>query len=185
MLRRRRWMGGNRELHNGVIRNLEEYARVSIDWAERWELKFDTANTKAVHFSWRRGLRKLLRLMLTAKIKVGSSFIKFDRKATRYLWVWIDDHPMFKDHYNRCMKKARVSEAGLRSFTETHSVLPACVRPVQIASVQAITQYRSSVCNGSRFGPSKWFSSVPEQSKNPTCIPSAGFTGTGHTKVGL
>jgi len=47
-------------------------------------------------------------------------------------------HQTFKEHHNRCMKKARTTEARIQSLTGTHGVVPACVRAVQIECVQAV-----------------------------------------------
>jgi len=117
---------------NQVIGKLEACVRVSIDWAERWELEFDTAKTKAALFTRRRGHKKHLRLKLTAKVRVGNGFVRFNREATRWLGVWVDAHLTLKEHHNGCMKKARAAEARLWSLTGTHGVVPACVRAVQI-----------------------------------------------------
>ena len=46
---------------NEVVRQLEASARVSIDWVERQELEFDTANTEAALFTSRRGHKTHLR----------------------------------------------------------------------------------------------------------------------------
>jgi hypothetical protein len=128
-----------------VVRKLESCARESIDWAERRELEFDTAKTEAALVTRRRGHKKHLRPKLTAKIRVGNGFVRFNKEATRWLGVWMDAHLTFKEHHNRCMKKARAAEARLRSLTRTYGVVPACVRAVQIACVQAVALYGSEL----------------------------------------
>jgi hypothetical protein len=70
-----------------VVRKLESCARESIDWVERQELEFDTAKTEAALFTRRRGHKKHLRPKLTAKIRVGNDFVKFNVEATRWLGV--------------------------------------------------------------------------------------------------
>jgi len=130
---------------NQVVRKLEACARESIDWAERRELEFDTAKTEAVLFTRRRGHKKHLRPKPTAMIRVGNGYIKFNKEATRWLGVWMDTHLRFKEHHNRCMKKARATEARLRSLTAMYGIVPACVSAVQIAWVQAVTLYGSEL----------------------------------------
>jgi hypothetical protein len=76
--------------------------------------------------------------MLTRKIWVGNSFIKYIKEATRWQGVSMDDHLTFKEHYNRCMKKARAGEAGLRLLTGLCGVVPTCVRAVHLACAQAV-----------------------------------------------
>jgi hypothetical protein len=83
-----------------------------------------------------RAHKKHLRPKHTAKIRVGNGLVRFINDATRCLGVWIDAHLTFKDHRNRCMKKAMAPEPRLRSLTQTYGVVPACVSAVQIASIQ-------------------------------------------------
>jgi len=99
-----------------VVRKMEFCARESLDWAERREREFDTANTKAAHFTRRHGHKKHLRPTLTAKIRVGNGFVRFNKEATRWLGVWMDAHLTIKEHHNRGMQKARAAEARLRSL---------------------------------------------------------------------
>jgi hypothetical protein len=57
----------------------------------------------------------------------------------------MDAHLTFKEHHNRCMKKARAAEARLRVLTRMHGIVPEPVRAVQIACVQAVTLYGSEL----------------------------------------
>jgi hypothetical protein len=57
----------------------------------------------------------------------------------------MDAHLTFKEHHNRCMKKARAAEARLRTLTKTFVVVPESVRAVQIACVQAVALYGSEL----------------------------------------
>jgi len=118
-------------------------ARESIDWAERRELEFDSTETEEALLARRQGQKRHLRPKLTAKIRVGNGFIKFNKEATRRLGVWMDAHLTFKEHHNQWMKNARATEARLRSLTGMYRVIPACVRAVQIAFVLAVALYGS------------------------------------------
>jgi len=55
----------------------------------------------------------------------------------------MDAHLTFKEHHNRCMKKARAAEARLRVLTKMHGIIPERVRGVQITCVQAVALYGS------------------------------------------
>jgi len=57
----------------------------------------------------------------------------------------MDAQQMFKEHHNQCRKKVRAPEEQLQSLTGPYGVVPACLRRVQRASVQAITLYRSEL----------------------------------------
>jgi len=56
---------------NQVVKELEDCAADSIEWATRWYLQFDSAKTEAALFTQSRGHKKLLGAKLTAKPKVG------------------------------------------------------------------------------------------------------------------
>ena len=45
----------------------------------------------------------------------------------------MDAHLTFKEHHNRCMKKAREADARLRTLTKTYGVVPESVRAIQMA----------------------------------------------------
>jgi len=130
---------------NQVVTKLEECAAKSIEWASQRGLQYDTAKTEAALFTRRRGYKKHLEPTLTAKIRVGDGFIRFNKQATRWLGVWMDTRLTFKEHHNRCMKTARGDKARLRTLTKTYGVVPESVRAVQIACVQAVTLYGSEV----------------------------------------
>jgi len=104
---------------NQVVTKLEQCAGIIIEWASRRGQPFDTAKTDAALFTRRRGHKQHLQLKLTAKIRVGDSFIQFNKEATRRLGVWMDVHLTFKEHHNRWMKKARAAEARHLTLTKT------------------------------------------------------------------
>ena len=130
---------------NQVVTILETCAAKSIEWASRRGLQFDTAKTEATLFTHRSGHKKHLWPKLTAKIRVGDSFIRFNRQATLWLGVWMDAQLTLKEHHNRWMKKARAAEARLRTLTHTYGVVPESVRAVQVACVQAVALYGSEL----------------------------------------
>jgi hypothetical protein len=103
------WVATGKDV-NQVVVKLDACTIESIEWVSRRDLQFDTAKTEATHFTPRRGHKKHLRPILTAKIKVGDGFARFNTEATRWLEVWMDAHLTFKEHQNRCMKKARAAE---------------------------------------------------------------------------
>jgi len=53
----------------------------------------------------------------------------------------MDARLTFKEHHNRCMKKAKAAKAILRTLTMTYGVLPERVTAVQIACIEAVTLY--------------------------------------------
>jgi hypothetical protein len=103
------WVATGKDV-NQVVEKLELCAAESIEWASRRDLQFDTPKTEAALFTRRRGHQKHLRPKLTAKIKVGDGFVRFNKEATRWLGVWMDAHLTFEEHHNRCMQKATAAE---------------------------------------------------------------------------
>ena len=89
-----------------MVEKLEACAAESIELTSRRDLQFNTAKTEAALCTRRGGHQKHLRPKLTAKIKVGEGIVRFNKQATRWLGVWMDAHQTFKEHHNRCMKKA-------------------------------------------------------------------------------
>jgi hypothetical protein len=138
------WVATGKDV-NQVVERLESCAAESIEWANRRDLQFDTAKTEAALFTPRRSHKKHLQPKLTAKIKVGNGFIRFNKDATRWLGVWPDAHLTFNEHHNRCMKQARAAEARLRVLTNMHKIIPEPVRAVQTACVQAVALYGSEL----------------------------------------
>jgi len=69
------WVSTGNDGHQ-VGSKLEACARVSIDWADRGELEFDTAKTEVGLFTCRRGNKKHLHPKVTAKITVGNGFVR-------------------------------------------------------------------------------------------------------------
>jgi len=110
-----------------------------MDSAEGRELEFGTAKTEAALLTGRWGHKKHLGSKLTAKIRVGNGFIMFNKELTRWLGVWMDANLRFKEHHNRCTKKARAAEARLRKLTGMYGIVPAWMRAVQVRCVQAVT----------------------------------------------
>jgi len=130
---------------NHDFSTLERCAAQSIEWARRRGLQCDTAKKEAAIFTRRRGHRKHLRPKLTAKTRVGSGSIPFNAQATGWLGVRMDADQTYKEHNNRCMKRARAAEARLRALTKTYDVVPENVQAVQVACVQAVALYGSEL----------------------------------------
>jgi hypothetical protein len=116
-----------------VVEKLEACAPESIERATRRDLQFHTAKTEAALFTHRRGHKEQPRPKLTAKIKVGDGIVQCSKEGTRWLGVWMDAHLTFKEHHNRCMKKARAAEARLCMLTKLDGIISEGVRAVQIA----------------------------------------------------
>jgi len=109
---------------NQVVQQLEACAAESIECDSRRDLQFDTAKTEAALFTRRKGRKKHLRPKLTSKIKVGNSFIRFNKEATEWLGVWMDAHLTFKEHHNQSMEMPSGAEDRLHTLMRMHGIVP-------------------------------------------------------------
>jgi len=75
------WVATGKDV-NQAVKKLEACAAESIEWASRRDLQLNTAKTEAALFTHRRGHKKHLQPKLTAKIKVGDGFVRFNKEAT-------------------------------------------------------------------------------------------------------
>ena len=75
------WVATRKDL-NPVVEKHEPCAAQCIEWARRRDLQLDTAKAEAALFTCRRGHKNHLRRKLTAKIKVGNSFVRFNIEVT-------------------------------------------------------------------------------------------------------
>jgi len=71
--------------------------------------------------------------------------VRFKMETTRWLGVWLDAHLTFKEHQNRCIKRARATEAQHRSLTQTYGVVPVDARAVNSPCVLAFMLYGSEL----------------------------------------
>jgi hypothetical protein len=127
---------------NKVVKILEECAAVSLEWASRPGLTFDTAKTKMALFTYRHGHKIYLQPTLRAKIREGDNLVQFNTEATSWLDICIDTHVIFKEHYNQCIKQAMAAENRPQMHTGIYGVVLVIMRAVLIACIQAVALYR-------------------------------------------
>lgn len=111
---------------------------------------YDTSKTEARLFSKSRRQR-LNKQPQETKIKVGNEKIRFNKKATRWLGVWLDIQLKFTSHINERVRRARTAEVQIKSLTRTHGSAPGLVRQIQIAVVQTTALYGAELwCKGQK-----------------------------------
>ena len=54
----------------------------------------------------------------------------FNKKATRWLGVWLDSQMKFTPHINEKMKRARAAEIQIKGLTKTHGLVLGLVRQI-------------------------------------------------------
>jgi len=121
-----------------VAGRLSRVGEVAIEWAARNGVVFDHDKSEAMLFSRKRRVP-------TATIKVGEREIGFNKKATRWLGIWLDSHLTLKEHQKTMAKKARKAMARLRRLMGQMGLTSANCRKVMIACVQAVALYGSEL----------------------------------------
>ena len=76
---------------------------------------------------------------------MGGHQIGYNRKATRWLGVWIDSRLSFRENTDRSAAKARRAEARLSSFMRRNGVPPLSARHLQEAIVGSTVMYGTEV----------------------------------------
>jgi hypothetical protein len=82
---------------------------------------------------------------MKTRIKVGSHQVQYNKEATKWLGVWLDDMLTLKDHTKIALAKARKEQNRVRSLiNKKESSSGACQR-IQVAAVQAVALYWSEL----------------------------------------
>jgi len=117
-----------------VAARLEAAATASLRWAANNGVDVDHGKTEAVMFH-----RK--KTAPTAKVKVGTSSIAFNKEATRWLGVWLDSQLTLKDHHATRLKQGHKATARLKRLTGQMGLSPANCRKVMTACVQSVAMF--------------------------------------------
>lgn len=72
---------------------------------------------------------------------MGSEQIKFNKKATQWLGVWLDSQLKFTSHINERVRRARAAEVQIKGLIRTHGLVHGLVRRIQLAVVQSTALY--------------------------------------------
>ena len=103
---------------------------------------FETGKTEAILLS---KSRRHWRDRAQETIQVGGHQIGYNRKATRWLGVWIDHRLSFRENTNISAARARKAEARLASFMRRNGVPPLSARHLQEAIVGSTLMYGTEV----------------------------------------
>lgn len=123
-----------------VAKLLEKVAKTVLEWGTSNAVSYDTSKKEAVLFSKsdRQRLNKQLR---ETQITVGSEQIKFNKKATQWLGVWLDSQLKFTSHINERVRRARAAEIQIKGLIRTHGLVHGLVLRIQLAVVQSTALY--------------------------------------------
>lgn len=89
-----------RYLVKKLAKTFEQVAKVVLEQRKSNAVIYDIAKTKVVFFSkvYCQWLNKQITIIW---IKIGAKKIKFNKKATQWLRIWLDSQLTFTKHFNK------------------------------------------------------------------------------------
>jgi len=121
---------------------LEKCAAKAQIWAKDNACQFDVEKTEAMLFTRRRSYKEP---KMKARVRVGNHEVPYNKEATKWLGVWLDDMLTLNDHTKRTLAKARKAQNRVRSLTVKTGLNPGSCQRIQVAAVQAVAMYGSEL----------------------------------------
>jgi hypothetical protein len=107
------WVVEGEDVGVGTQRLKRCAAKAQI-WAKENACEFDIETTEAMLFTRRRRNEEP---KMTARVRVGNHEVSYNKQATKWLGVWLDDMLTLNDHTKRTLAKATTAQNRVRSFT--------------------------------------------------------------------
>jgi len=82
---------------------------------------------------------------MNARVRVGNHEVPYNKEATRWLGVWLDDMLTVNDHTKKTLAKARKAQNRVRSLMMKKGLSSEGCKGIQVAAVQAVALYRSEL----------------------------------------
>ena len=117
---------------------LSAAAAASIEWVTGNGVAFDHGKIEAALFQRRKKVP-------TAEVIVGASRVPFNKRATRWLGVWLDSQLTLRDHHTTRLKQGQKAMTRLRRLTGQMGLSPANCRKVVTACVQSVAMFGSEL----------------------------------------
>jgi hypothetical protein len=114
---------------------LEECPAKAQKWMKENPCQFDIEKTEAMLFSRKRGNKEP---KIKPRLRVGSHEVSYNKDATKWLGVWLDDMLTLKDHTKKTVAKARRAQNRVRSLMNNKGQSPGACQRIQVAAVQAV-----------------------------------------------
>jgi len=114
---------------------LEKCAAETTIWAKKTACQFDIEKTEVMLFTRQRSNQEP---KMNARLRVANHEVSYNKEATRWLGVWLDDMLTLNDHTKKTLEKARrVQNRGRSLMTKKGLSLEGCKR-IQVTAVQAV-----------------------------------------------
>jgi len=121
---------------------LERCAAETRVWAKTNACQFEVEKMEAMLFA-RRGKNKEPKM--NARVRVGDHEVLYNKEATRWLGVWLDDMLTLNDHTKKTLAKARTAQNRVRSLMTKKGLCSEGCKRIQVAAVQAVALYGSEL----------------------------------------
>jgi len=120
----------------------ERYAAETTIWAQKNACGFGIEKTEAMLFTRR---RKNKEPKMNAPARVGRHEVSYNKEATRWFGVWLDDRPTLNEHTKKTLAKARKAQNRVRSLMVKKGLNSEGCKQIQVAAVQAAALYGSEL----------------------------------------
>jgi len=80
---------------------------------------------------------------MNARVRVGDREVLYNKEATRWLGVWLDDMLTLNDHTKKTLAKAGRAQYRVRSLMTKKGLSSEGCKRIQVAVVQAVVLYGS------------------------------------------
>jgi len=121
---------------------LERCAAETTNWAKNNACQFDIEKTEAMLFTRRRQNKEP---KMNARVRVGDHEVPYNKDATRWLGVWLDNMLTQNDHAKKTLVKARKAQNRVRSLMMKKGLSSKGCQRIQAAAVQAVALYGSEL----------------------------------------
>lgn len=81
--------------------------------------------------------------MVKVIIKIGVENIKFNKKPTQWLNIWLDSYLNFSLHMNKKVKKTQVAKIQVKRLIQLYELATAPIQKIQITIIQFIILYKA------------------------------------------
>jgi len=145
---------------------LEACAKEAQIWVKENTCQYCIGKTEAILFTRK---RKNKESKMKARIRVRNHEVQYNKKATRWLGVWLDSMFTLNNHTKKSFAKARRAQNRVRSLMMTKGLNPVGCQRFQIAAVQAIALYEAELWwNGKKNRPQEVEQILNEQGRRVT-----------------
>jgi len=121
---------------------LEGCAKEAQIWAKENACQFDIEKTEAILFTRKRSNKEP---KMKARVRVGNHEVRYNKEATRWLGVWLDDMLTLNDRTKKTLAKARKAQNRVRSLMVKKGLNPGSCQRIQVVAVQAVMLYGSEL----------------------------------------